>query len=167
MVKFVFDSCSLIYLAKINKLPILKQLSDELLIDKEVYDESVVSGKELGYRDAFILDRFVEENFQVVSQDIHQEIEYFGAKGEASTFLLGLNGICVTSDKRAFAKILKRGRNVVKIEDLFFLSFQNKLLSEEQFMQILTDLLKIDAISGEKYHILMKEMDKWEQSQQD
>ncbi|MHA1129518.1 MAG: hypothetical protein ACTSQI_17815 [Candidatus Helarchaeota archaeon] len=167
MVKFVFDSCSLIYLAKINSLSILKQVSAELLIDKEVYDESVVSGKELGYRDAFILDRFVEENFQVSPQDISKEIEYFGAKGEASTFLLGLNGICITSDKKAFKKILNRGRNVLKTEDFFLLHLENEVISKEQFIQVITDLLKINAISGEKYHVLLKEMDKWERSQQD
>ncbi|NHI94618.1 MAG: hypothetical protein EAX96_19155 [Candidatus Lokiarchaeota archaeon] len=166
MVKFVFDSCSLINLAKINNLSILKLISKELYIDKAVQDECVISGKALGYRDAFILDRFVEQNFTVIPQDYSEEIEYFGAKGEASTFLLGKNGICVTSDKKAFRKILNRGAKVIKIEDLFYLSLEKKTLSKEQFKQVINELLKIDAISGEKYHILIKEMEEWERSQQ-
>lgn len=163
----VFDSCSLIYLAKINRLSILKQITEQLFIDKAVYDESVVSGKNLGYRDAFILDRFVEDNIKVVQQDYDNELEYFGARGEASTFLLGMDGICVTSDKRAFNKILNRGGRVIKIEDLLFIYLEKKILSIEQFKQVINDLLKINAISGEKYYILMREMEQWERSQQD
>ena len=78
--KLVLDSCSLIYLAKINRLSILNQVSKELLIDKAVFNESVVSGRDLGYRDAHILDRFVEENIKVISQDYHNELDFFGAK---------------------------------------------------------------------------------------
>ena len=165
--KLVLDSCSLIYLAKINRLSILNQVSKELLIDKAVFNESVVSGRDLGYRDAYILDRFVEENIKVISQDYHKELDFFGAKGEASTFLLGKDGLCVTSDKRAFNKILSRGGNVIKIEDLLFLCIGKKIISKEQFEQVITELLKVNAISGEKYHVLMKEVDSWEQSQQD
>ncbi|MHA1313349.1 MAG: hypothetical protein ACTSRB_05555 [Candidatus Helarchaeota archaeon] len=127
----------------------------------------MISGKELGYRDAYILDRFVEENIRIVPQDYLKEIEYFGAKGEASTFLLGRNGVCVTSDKKAFKKILKRGQKVVKIEDLFLLCLEKKILPLEQFKTILEEFLIINAISGEKYHVLIKEMEQWVQSQQD
>ncbi|MHA1323961.1 MAG: hypothetical protein ACTSRL_14330 [Candidatus Helarchaeota archaeon] len=154
-------------MAKINNLSILRQISKELYIDKAVYDESITSGKAFGYRDAFILDRFVEENFTVISQDYNEEIDYFGAKGEASTFLLGKDGICITSDKKAFKKMLNRGAKVIKMEDLFYLSLEKQILSIEQFKQVMKGLLKIEAISGEKYHILIKEMEEWERSQPD
>jgi len=165
MTKFVFDSCTLIFLAKINKLAILPLLSKELYIDKEVYKESVFSGKEHGYRDAYILDRFIAETIKVVSIDISQEIDYFGAKGEASTFLLGNGGICITTDKKAFKKMIARTQTVIKIEDLFYLYVEKGIIAVDEFELILNELMQINAISFEKYHVLLKEVEKWERSQ--
>jgi predicted nucleic acid-binding protein len=160
MVKLVFDSCSLIYLAKINQLSILKKISSELYIDEEVFKESVVSGKTHGYRDSFILDRFINDYFKITHQDISKEIEYFGAKGETSTYLLGRDGICITSDRKAFQKMLKRGSNVIKIEDLLYIYVKKQKITAKKFIQLLNELLKIDAISPEKYHVLMEEIKK-------
>ncbi len=165
MTKLVFDSCSLIYLAKINKLAILPLVSKELYIDNEVYNESVVSGKDQGYRDAFILDRFIEEYMKVVSLDISGEIDYFGSKGEASAFLLGKDGICITSDKKAFKKMQPRTQKVIKIEDLFYIYGVKGKIPLEQLRQVLKELLQIDAISFKKYSLLIKEVEEWEQSQ--
>lgn len=160
MINLIFDSCSLIYLSKINKLSILTLMSKNILIDEEVYNESVISGKEHGFRDAYILERFIVDHVKIIPQDISQEIVYFNAKGEASTFLLGKNGICVTSDKRAFQKMLKRGNNVIKLEDLLFIYCKKQILQIDQFIQLLKELLQINAISAEKFHILMQEVKK-------
>ncbi|MHA1301911.1 MAG: hypothetical protein ACTSO9_21045 [Candidatus Helarchaeota archaeon] len=158
MIKIVLDTCSLIYLAKINQLPILLKISDELYIDKEVFNESVVSGKKYGYGDAFILERFINDHIKVVPQDISKEIGYFGAKGEASTYLLGIDGLCVTSDSKAFKKMVFRGIKVIKIEDLLYLFVKNQKIVKKKFADILNALLKIEGISIEKYHLLMEEL---------
>ncbi|MHA1270589.1 MAG: hypothetical protein ACTSPY_12425 [Candidatus Helarchaeota archaeon] len=160
MVKLILDSCSLIYLAKINNLQILTDISDELYIDKEVFNESVVSGKKYGYRDSYILERFIEDNIKISFEDISKEFHYFGARGEASTFLLGKDGICITSDKKAYQKMLRRGSKVIKIEDLLYIYFKKQKIQYKEFIQILEDLLNINAISPEKFYILIKEVKK-------
>jgi len=156
--KLIFDACSLIYLAKIDKLDILKSIPYDLCIDQEVYKECVINGKKLGYNDAYILEKFINKHFKIYETSIKNELIYFRAKGECSIFILAENGICITSDKKAYNKILKRGRNVVKLEDLLYVLYQNRIIDILQFNEILEDLLKINAISIEKYFIIKEKI---------
>ena len=59
--KITIDACTLIYLAKAGLLDFLKRLPYEHIIDKEVYNESVVKGMEEGYPDAYLIKYFIEK----------------------------------------------------------------------------------------------------------
>lgn len=56
----VFDSSTLILLAKIGLLPHALDLKASFLVPEKVYREVVVKGKKLGKEDALIVDKLVE-----------------------------------------------------------------------------------------------------------
>ena len=62
----VFDATPLIYLAKVEKLNLLWNISEKKVIPKSVFEEVVVKGKEAGKVDALIVERLIEQGvFQV------------------------------------------------------------------------------------------------------
>lgn len=62
----VFDATPLIYLAKVGKLHLLRNISEKKVIPRSVFEEVVVKGKEAGKVDALIVERLIEQGvFQV------------------------------------------------------------------------------------------------------
>lgn len=66
----VSNSTPLIYLAKIGKLDLLKELFGEILIPKMVWTEVVEKGKTLGRKDAYVVENAVVQGWiKVVAAD--------------------------------------------------------------------------------------------------
>ena len=57
------NSSPLIYLAKIEKLNILKILFKEIIIPKQVYEEVVLKGKEEKFFDALNVENSIKESW--------------------------------------------------------------------------------------------------------
>jgi predicted nucleic acid-binding protein len=77
MDQIVSNSTPLIYLAKVNRLILLKELIENTIIPEAVYSEVVVRGKELGKSDASLVDRAVDEGWitvQSVKKHLRSEI---------------------------------------------------------------------------------------------
>ncbi len=65
---WVFDATPLIYLAKVDRLPLVQHLDAPCVIPERVSEEVVATGIEEGYPDARRIERSVEdERFDVVS----------------------------------------------------------------------------------------------------
>ena len=63
----VFDATPLIYLAKIEKLHLLRNIGKKGVIPRDVFEEVVVKGKEAGKVDALMIERLIEQGvFRVV-----------------------------------------------------------------------------------------------------
>jgi len=63
----VFDATPLIYLAKVEKLHLLRNIGGKKAIPRAVFEEVITKGKEYGKVDALIVERLVEQGvFQVV-----------------------------------------------------------------------------------------------------
>ena len=60
--KTVIDTSTLISLAKINFLEILKKLKKEILIPETVYGEAVLKGEEKSLTDATVIKNFIKDN---------------------------------------------------------------------------------------------------------
>ncbi|MBI5195666.1 MAG: hypothetical protein HZA10_05045 [Nitrospirae bacterium] len=60
--KTVIDTSTLISLAKINFLEILKKLKREILIPETVYGETVLKGEEKSLTDATVIKNFIKDN---------------------------------------------------------------------------------------------------------
>jgi len=89
----ISDSTPLIYLAKIGKLPLLKEFFGEVLIVEEVKREVVDRGKEHGSPDAFAVEKALDEGWVRVERAKRMErLEEFGIhEGEAETISLAIH----------------------------------------------------------------------------
>ena|SRR3989304_10158577 len=142
----VSNSTVLIYLAKIGKLSLLKELFREVAIPTEVFAEVVIRGKEQQHPDAFIVEGAVEEGW-IYIKDIEAvgELEEFGIDlGEAQAISLAKSlGVPVLLDQthaRNAAKALglkPRGTIFVLLAAL-----RKKFLTYEEYQDSLEDLVK-------------------------
>jgi predicted nucleic acid-binding protein len=70
MTPVVSNSTSLIYLANVNKLDLLKSLFKEVFIPQEAKNEVVDKGKMLGKKDAYIVEKAIGEGWlKVLTSD--------------------------------------------------------------------------------------------------
>lgn len=65
----VSDSTPLIYLAKLGRLGILRDVYGRVIVPKAVYEEVVKEGKDRGLPDAFVVERALDDWMQVLEVD--------------------------------------------------------------------------------------------------
>jgi len=70
MDRLISNATPLIYLAKANHLGILRDMVRQIYIPQAVYEEVVVEGKRLGEKDAFRVDKAIEQGWIKVEQVI-------------------------------------------------------------------------------------------------
>ncbi len=88
----VSNSTPLIYLAKIGRLFLLRDLFGDILIPEEVRKEVIDRGKEENCPDAFIVEKALKEGWIKVEEvSVMKELEEFGIDlGEAEAISLAL-----------------------------------------------------------------------------
>lgn len=64
---WIFDATPLIYLAKVDRLDLVRLLAEPCVLPERVYDEVVETGIEVGYPDARRVERSVEDEHFTVS----------------------------------------------------------------------------------------------------
>ena len=142
----VSNSTTLIYLAKMGKLGLLKKLFKKVLISGEVFNEVVTKGKELQHFDAFIVEKSVEEGWIEVRNIIaNEELEGFGMDlGEAQAISLAKSlGVSVLLDQ-THARIAARAIGLKPRGTIFVLvaAMRRKLLTYEEYLDLLEGLVK-------------------------
>ncbi len=160
----VSNSTVLIYLAKIGKLNLLKELFGEILIPAEVFREVVINGKEQQQPDAFAVEMAIEEEWIKV-KDIEAlgELDEFGIDiGEAEAISLAKSlGIPVLLDQthaRVAAKALglkPRGTIFVMLATL-----RKKLLTYEEYIDSLEELVKAGFRMSDEVYLAAVRMGK-------
>ena len=70
----VSNTSPLIWLSKIGKIRLLKELFGEVTIPHEVYDEAVKRGLQGGFSDAFIINEAVEQGWIKTSKLTQKEV---------------------------------------------------------------------------------------------
>ena len=142
----VSNSTVLIYLAKIGKLALLKELFREISIPAEVFAEVVIRGKEQQHPDAFIVESAVKEGWIYV-KDIESvgELEEFGIDlGEAQAISLAKSlGVPVLLDQ-THARIAAKALGLKPRGTIFVLlaALRKKFLTYEDYQDSLEDLVK-------------------------
>lgn len=63
------NSSPLMYLSKLNKLNLLKELFKEITIPKEVYEEVVIKGKEERYFDVIAIEAGIKEGWIKIKEE--------------------------------------------------------------------------------------------------
>jgi predicted nucleic acid-binding protein len=142
----VSNSTVLIYLAKIGKLNLLKELFRDVLIPAEVFNEVVIRGKENQHSDAFIVERVIEEGWiHIKDIEAFVELEDFGIDlGEAQAITLAKSlGVPVLLDQTHARNAAKafglRPRGTIFV---LLAALKKKLLTSEEYQDSLEDLVK-------------------------
>jgi len=72
----VSNTSPLIWLSKMGKLDLLRDLFDEILIPKEVYREAVETGLQEGFSDALIIKEAVDQGWIKITMLDEKEVEF-------------------------------------------------------------------------------------------
>lgn len=142
----VSNSTVLIFLAKIGKLSLLKELFGEVLIPAEVFNEVVIRGKENQHPDAFVIEAALEEGWIEVKEiEAIMELEEFGIDpGEAQAISLAKSlGVPVLLDQ-THARIAAKALGLKPGGTIFVLlaALRKKLLTHEEYQNSLEGLVK-------------------------
>ena len=108
--RWILDACTLIYLIKAKIFTKFMELINyPVVIDSSVYQEVVIDGKANNYPDAIEAEKLLNNyRIPIISIDVSKELFRFVDPGETSCYLLGMeDGICLTSDDRAYRKFMK------------------------------------------------------------
>jgi predicted nucleic acid-binding protein len=142
----VSNSTVLIYLAKIGKLNLLKELFSDVSIPAEVFNEVVIRGKEHQHPDAFIVESLIEEGWiHIKNIEAFVELEDFGIDlGEAQAIFLAKSlGVPVLLDQTHARNAAKafglRPRGTIFV---LLAALKRNLLTSDDYQDSLEDLVK-------------------------
>ncbi|HEY9206006.1 MAG TPA: hypothetical protein VIO58_08795 [Candidatus Methanoperedens sp.] len=142
----VSNSTVLIYLAKIGKLSLLKELFREVSIPEEVFTEVVIRGKEQEHPDAFIVEKAVKDGWIYVKHiEAVEVLENFGIDpGEAQAISLARSLDVPVLLDQTHARNAAKALGLRPRGTLFILlaALRKKLLTYEDYQNSLEDLVK-------------------------
>ena len=145
MNSIVSNAAPLIYLAKIGKLDLLKKIFGEVIIPEEVKIEVVNKGKVLGKRDAYIVEKAVNEGWLNVQSADPLELPIKLDPGEAATISLAKKlKISEVLVDEVSARIATRLLGLTPRGTLFVLlkGFEKKELNLDEFLELLSRLIQ-------------------------
>ncbi|MBY9019149.1 MAG: hypothetical protein KGD66_10000 [Candidatus Lokiarchaeota archaeon] len=146
--RWILDACTLIYLVKTNLFKMfMHAVFKPVIIDSSVFQEVITEGKKHQYSDAFEAESLLNEfHIPVISIDVSSELFRFVDPGETSCYILAKEeGICITSDDRAYRKFHQNNLDAMRIDSFFYLKFQKKIFTKIEFLEILKKLESINA----------------------
>jgi len=145
----IIDSSTLISLAKIRKLDILKLLKTKIMTINDVYEECVEKGINLGHHDALEIKRVFDEKTVIIG-DVKQYEKFSGISKIDSKVLS-----CAKERKDyLFADDVKLGRRakaenieVRNTPDILLHLTKTKRLSQKEFKESLQKLVNNKRLS--------------------
>ena len=164
----VSNSSPLIYLSKIGKLSLLKELFNKIKIPKEVYNEVVLRGREGGFSDSYSVEKAVEDGWiEVISIKLDKQIEKFASEidfGEVEAISLALKlkaQLVIIDDSSARTIAESFGLNVKGTLYVLLRAYKNKLISKNDVKNNINSLIRLGfRISPELYGEILNELDK-------
>jgi len=148
--KAVADSTVLIFLAKLNRLSLLRLLYEEVVIPEAVYEESVTQGLFYGYPDARIIEAFLRshegEFLSVCKPSVWPEglEETPLGQGEKETIALAyeIKAEALLDDNRARKIARNYGLRTRGLLGILVQGYQSEVISAEALAELL-DLIEI------------------------
>lgn len=146
MNNIISDATPLIYLAKIEKISLLKSLYNTIIISPEIKNEIVDEGKRLKEKDSFLIEKEIKDGFiEVIKVSNYIKPVFKIDKGELS--ILSLAKELSIKDVLIDEKL---ARIAAKVEELtprgtLFVILKNlklKLINFDDFLRILNSLLE-------------------------
>ena len=141
----VSNATPLIYLAKVGRIGLLRKIFGEVFIPEEVKIEVVDTGKELGERDSYVIERAITEGWLRVLGAEMMEIPIKLESGETAVLSLakrlGLDEVLVDEiSARTAARLLDltpRGTVFVLLKAL-----QMREIDLNEFLDLLNQMIK-------------------------
>ena len=159
----VSNASPLIYLAKVGKLYLLKELFQIVLIPKSVYEEVVIKGKDKGFPDAEVVERAVKDGWiKVVEVQTEKEFDEI-ERGEAEAIELALKESLDLLVDDSTARVVASSLGVRPIGTLrvLYLAVKNGLISKYNAKKTLSLMIKEGfRISIEVYSRFLEELEK-------
>lgn len=165
--KVISNASPLIYLAKLGKIQLLKELFDEVSIPDEVYQEVVVRGKDEGYSDSFVVERGVDEGWiKSEKRETDDELTEFAPevdKGEIEAINLArkYEDTLLLIDDGAGRKVATTlGFEVKGTLYVLLRGYKEDKLSKEETKELIDDVItKGFRLSPEVYSRILKELE--------
>lgn len=160
----VSNTTPLTYLAKLNKIDLIKNLYKKILIPQEVYQE-IIKGKESGKNEVFLIENLINERFIQVkeTEEIKKEIKslHIGElKAINLCFQENIKDILI-DDKEAYeiCKLFKL--NPIRTTALLLEFTKKNFIKKNEFKDLLIKLSKEGYfLSIEVFDYLVKEVEK-------
>ncbi len=159
--RWILDACTLIYLIKAEMFSKFMNLIEyPVVIDSSVYQEVIVNGKASKYPDAsdaeIALNKF---KIPVISINISEELNRFLDPGETSCYILAKeDGICLTSDDRAYKKFIRGEQKAMRLDSFYFEKLNQNQLTEAEFIKILKKLEAIHATKPKSFLFFLEKL---------
>jgi predicted nucleic acid-binding protein len=142
--RVISDSSPLIYLVKIGCIKYLKNLFDEIIISKGVYEE-ILEGRKHGKNETIILEELIEEEFIIVKEPnsiIGIETLDRGEKESISICKeLNINTILIDEEK-GFNISYMFNLNPIRTTNLLIILLDKSLINLSQYRELLKKLVE-------------------------
>jgi len=165
--RWILDACTLIYLIKAKLFKNFMEIVEfPVVIDASVYQEVVFNGKANNYPDAIEAEEILNENrVPVISIDVSKDLFRFIDPGETSCYLLAKEeGICLTSDDKAYKKFLNENLKAMRIDNFYFEKLNQNRLKKTDFLLILNKLESVNATKPKSILFYMKKLQEMEEN---
>jgi len=131
-----------------------------VVIDSSVYQEVVINGKANNYPDAIEAEEILNENrVPVISIDVSKDLFRFIDPGETSCYLLAMEeGICLTSDDKAYKKFLNENLKAMRFDNFYFEMLNQNRLKKTDFLLILKKLESVNATKPKSILFYMEKL---------
>lgn len=159
--KAVSNSTPLIYLAKLNKLPFLKKIFDELYVPSAVYDEVVLKGRELDKAEVIGVEKAIE-NGAIIVKDAKSKLKIDTLhKGELEAISLALDmkvKNILIDDKEGVEVCKVLGLRPYRTTAILLEFLKKDLIKAREFEDLLIDLSKAGYfMRAEVFSLLLRE----------
>ena len=165
--RWILDACTLIYLIKAKLFNHFMEIVEfPVVIDSSVYQEVVINGKANNYPDAVEAEEILNENrVPVISIDVSKDLFRFIDPGETSCYLLAIEeGICLTSDDKAYKKFLNENLKAMRIDNFYFEKLNQNQLKKTEFLLVLNKLESVNAIKPKSILFYIKKIQEMEEN---
>ncbi|MCK4779488.1 MAG: hypothetical protein KAT57_04840 [Candidatus Lokiarchaeota archaeon] len=165
--RWILDACTLIYLIKAKLFNHFMEIVEfPVVIDSSVYQEVVINGKANNYPDAVEAEEILNENrVPVISIDVSKDLFRFIDPGETSCYLLAIEeGICLTSDDKAYKKFLNENLKAMRIDNFYFEKLNQNQLKKTEFLLVLNKLESVNATKPKSILFYIKKIQEMEEN---
>jgi len=159
--RWILDACTLIYLVKAKLFSKFMDLAIyPVVIDSSVYQEVVIEGKAQTYPGASEAEASLNHfKIPVISIDISKDLNRFIDPGETSCYVLAKeDGICLTSDDRAYKKFTGENLQVIRVDSFYFNKLNQEYITQPEFIKILKKLESVNATKPKSILFFMEKL---------